>query len=102
MEFCPKCGAVIMQKGANGECLRCGFIIKGKVNLSTSEKIEEKKEIAVIKDNTLDVRPITDEKCMKCSHGKCYFWTRQTRGSDEAETRFFECVKCNHTFKQYR
>jgi len=43
MEFCPKCGAVLVQKNKRDRCPRCKYSTKGKVKLKTSEKIEEKK-----------------------------------------------------------
>ncbi|RLG67435.1 MAG: transcription factor S, partial [Methanobacteriota archaeon] len=30
-----------------------------------------------------------------------YFLPVQTRAGDEAETRFFECVKCKHRWRAY-
>jgi len=27
---------------------------------------------------------------------------RQTRGSDEPETRIFECTKCGHKWREYQ
>lgn len=101
MEFCPKCGAVLIQKRKNDGCPRCNYSAKGKVAIKTSEKLGEKEEIAVLKDD-VDVRPVTFEKCVKCTNDKAYFWAVQTRSSDEAETRFFQCTKCGHTHKLYR
>ena len=103
MEFCPKCGAVLVHKKSSNDCPRCKYVKKGSTNLSTSEKISEKKEIAIVKDKDkgMDIMPTTYEKCPKCGHDKAYFWTVQTRGSDEAETKFFKCVKCGHTRRDY-
>jgi DNA-directed RNA polymerase subunit M len=102
MEFCPKCGSVLISKVKNSACSRCGYVKKGQVNLSVKEKINEKSEIPVLKKNVGSTNPIVDEKCPECSHGKAYFWTLQTRGSDESETKFFKCVKCDHTWREYR
>ena len=46
--------------------------------------------------------PIVNEKCKKCGNEKAYFWTVQTRASDESETKFFKCVKCGETKREYR
>lgn len=101
MEFCPKCGAVLITKIKNSVCPRCGYTKKGVVNLSISEKLSEKKEVAVLKKNVGSTDPIVDEKCPKCGHEKAYFWMVQTRSSDEAPTKFFKCVKCGHTRRDY-
>lgn len=102
MEFCPKCGAVLVQKRKNDGCPRCNYSAKGKIKLTSSEKIEEKKQIAVIKGKQDEVLPIVTESCLKCGNERSYFWTVQTRASDEAETKFFKCTKCGHTHKSYR
>lgn len=101
MEFCPKCGAVLMAKVKNSACPRCGYTKKGVVDLSSSEKIEKAAEIPVVtKDGSTN--PIVKETCPKCTHKKCYTWVMQTRASDEPPTTFFKCVKCTHTWREYR
>ncbi len=102
MEFCPKCGAVLIQKRKKEGCPRCNYSIKGKIKITASEKIGEKKEIAILSNNDMQVLPIVGEKCIKCGNDKAYFWTVQTRASDESETKFFKCTKCDHTRRDYR
>jgi len=99
MQFCPKCGTILMQKRKNFGCPRCNYSTKEKIKLTTSEKIDELKEVAVIKGKQPDIRPVTTEKCEKCPNDKTYFWTVQARAADEAETKFFQCTKCGHTMK---
>jgi transcription factor S len=101
MEFCPKCGAVLIEKRKNYGCARCNYSTKEKVKLKTSEKVEAKTEVAVIKKD-FKTMPIVNEKCKKCGHDQAYFWTIQTRAGDEAETKFFKCLKCDRTWKEYR
>ena len=101
MEFCPKCGAVLMNKLKNSSCPRCKYTKKGAVNLLTKEKIEKFSEIAVLKKD-FKTEPIVNETCLKCGHEKAYFWMVQTRSSDESPTKFFKCVKCEHTKRDYR
>ena len=103
MEFCPKCGAVLIEKRKNYGCVRCNYSSKEKFKLKTSEKVEEKKQpIAVIKGKDTEIFPIITEKCKGCGNDKAYFWTVQTRSGDEAETKFFKCTKCEHTWREYR
>lgn len=102
MEFCPKCGAVLVQKKTKEGCPRCSYTSKGKVKLCSSEKMEDpKKEVEVIKKD-IETFPIIVSKCKKCGNDKAYFWTVQTRAGDEAETRFFKCTKCEYTWREYR
>ena len=102
MEFCPKCGAILVQKNKKYGCPRCKFSAKGKIVIKTSEKIEEKNKGVAVSKETRGVHPIVNEKCKKCGEEKAYFWTVQTRASDEAETKFFRCVKCDNTWREYR
>jgi DNA-directed RNA polymerase subunit M len=107
MEFCPKCGSVLVQKKKNLGCARCGYSSKSskeKSKLKTVEKIDEstKKEVAVIKSKDTEVFPIITETCKECGNDKAYFWTVQTRSGDEAETKFFKCTKCSFTWREYR
>lgn len=101
MEFCPKCGSVLIQKRKNAGCARCSFSSKENLKIKTSEKIDETKEVPVIKKE-IRVHPIISEKCKKCKNEKAYFWTVQMRAADEAEVKFFQCTKCEETWKEYR
>lgn len=104
MEFCPKCGAVLVQKTKNFGCPRCSYSSKSKVKLSSSEKIEGKNEVAVVSSKTAQTLPKVAEACKKCGNKESYFWTVQTRSGDEAETKFFKCTndKCEFTWREYR
>ena len=102
MEFCPKCGAILIQKKKNYGCPRCNYSSKEKVKIKSSEKIEEKKEAVSVARSDTQVFPIIIEKCKKCKNKEAYFWTVQTRSGDEAETKFFKCTKCKHTWREYR
>ena len=102
MEFCPKCGAVLIQKRKKYGCPRCNYSSKDKVKITTSEKIGEKEEIGVISGKDTETLPIVGEKCRKCGNLKAFFWTVQTRSGDEAETKFFKCTKCEYTWREYR
>lgn len=102
MEFCTKCGSVLEEKRKNFGCVRCGYTSKNKVKISFNEKIEEGKEIGVIKEKDTDVFPIVANVCKKCDNKDAYFWTSQTRSGDEAETRFFRCTKCKNTWREYK
>ena len=102
MLFCPKCGAILVQKTKNLGCPRCSYSTKEKTNLKISEKIENKHSVPIYSKKDEKILPIVEERCKKCKNNKAYFWTVQTRAGDEAETKFFKCVKCEHTWREYR
>lgn len=102
MQFCPKCGAILIQKRKNYGCPRCNYSSKDKIKIEVKEKVSAGREVAVVKEKDSEVLPIVDEKCKKCGNKKSYFWTSQTRAGDESETKFYRCVKCKHTWKDYK
>ena len=102
MEFFPKCGSVLVEKDKKFKCARCSYKPKGKIKIESKEKVAEKQAVGIVKEKDTDVFPTTNAVCPKCGHREAYFWTSQTRGGDEAETRFFRCTKCKHTWREYR
>lgn len=102
MKFCPKCGGVLVQKTKNFGCVRCNYSTKDKVDLKTKEIVDEAKKIEVVKEKGGDTLPTVYETCKKCGHKEAYFWTLQTRSSDEPETKFYRCKKCQHTWREYK
>jgi len=92
----------VVVKEDKAACASCGFKSKKKPSIKSSEKLERKDEIAIVKSKDEEVHPVVDMKCKKCGNKKCYFWTMQTRASDESETKFYKCAKCSHTWRVYR
>ena len=84
------------------ECSRCGADVGGKITLEASEKVDVADEIAVVTEGENEVDPKVEIECPKCKHQEAFFWTKQTRSSDEAETKFYKCTKCKHTWRDYR
>ena len=101
MKFCPKCGLLLVQKRKRFVCPKCGRSSKEKVKIMSSEKMAEKTKVGVIKEKEASVWPVTTATCPKCGNNKAYFWEAQMRATDEAETRFFRCTKCKHTWREY-
>lgn len=121
MLFCPKCGSILRLKEKSNKkilwCL-CGFNIgleeAKKIKKEKEKEREEenkellvkkgreekrKKEIEIVED--LETHPKINIRCPECNHSEAYYWTQQTRGADEAETRFFKCTKCSYTWREY-
>lgn len=101
MQFCPKCGSVLVKKRKHFACAKCGYTSKEKFEIVTSEKMGEKQIIGFLKEEDSTVWPTITITCSKCGNRLAYFWTAQMRAGDEAETRFFRCTKCKHTWREY-
>lgn len=102
MQFCPKCGSILIQKRKNYGCPNCNYSTKEKIKFETKEKIKQSQKIGVIKDKDIDVLPTVEEECKKCGNKTAHFWTSQTRAGDESETKFYRCTKCNATWRDYK
>ncbi|MFQ5553256.1 MAG: transcription factor S, partial [Thermoplasmata archaeon] len=37
----------------------------------------------------------------KCGNFEAMWYMRQTRASDEPETRIYRCTRCSHTWREY-
>ena len=103
--FCPKCGSILLPRKDERKvilaCGNCRYTSHKKQELILHEKTGKvSKEIKVI-DKKPEVLPKTQEQCPKCDNKEAYYWGVQTRAADEAETRFFKCTQCNHTWRQY-
>ena len=81
-------------------CGKCSFISQKRESLVLKESVNVGRNVEVV-DKKVDILPKTQEMCPKCGHKEAYYWSVQTRAADEAETRFFKCVKCNHTWRSY-
>lgn len=101
--FCPKCKSILRPMNKGGKRVfgcSCGYIADKNHKIEVKEKNKQTKEIEVI-DQEIEAKPLVDAECPKCHHKKAYFWSIQTRASDEPETRFFKCQKCKHTWREY-
>jgi len=102
MEFCQRCGGIILVKNNKATCVRCGHKQKNKPKIKVAEKIKHQETVAIIKEEQSNTNPIIEMKCPKCKNKKAYFWTMQTRSGDESETKFYKCTDCKHTWRVYR
>lgn len=99
MQFCPKCGAILIKKRTNFGCPKCNYVTKDKVNLVIKEEVKERKPVAVVHGKEGEVDPVTTFKCEKCKNTKAYFWVQQMRAGDEPESKFFKCTKCKNVVR---
>ena len=99
--FCPKCKSILMLNRETGqkECRRCGHTEgKGKAKVTSRER--EDKEM-VVTESIEGTLPTTKIICGKCKHNEATFYLRQTRAADEPTTRFYQCTKCKHRWREY-
>ena len=104
--FCPKCGSLMVPKKEGGKkvlgCTSCKYKNKKLEVATLKETIKEEKGIEVVeKPNEGSPLPLSDAECPKCGNKKAYYWLIQTRASDEPETKFFKCQKCEHVWRDY-
>lgn len=102
--FCPKCGSILRPRDKAGKRVlfcSCGFTKTPEENTSMAlkETVQAAKKIEVIE--SVELNPKIKIPCDKCGHNIAYYWTQQTRGADEPETRFFKCAKCKYTWREY-
>jgi len=101
--FCPKCGSILRLKKQGSKkmlaCL-CGYVDKSKENMIIKERTE-KVNINVVEESDEENLPTTKTVCPKCKNKEAYFWSHQTRGADEPETKFLKCTKCKHVWRDY-
>ena len=102
MLFCKKCGGILLPKKSNGKtlliCPKCGHkeAAEGTV---ISEKCKSKDDCMEVVEK-IETRPLVDEECPKCGHKGARSWEKQMRAGDEPPTRFYECEKCKHIWRE--
>lgn len=107
MKFCPKCGGLMLprkiEEGLILTCGGCGHVVKAveAEEYRLVKRLEQKEEEVKIIEEEPPTLPTAHARCPSCGHSKAYWWLRQTRGADEPATRFFRCVKCGHTWREY-
>ena len=112
MEFCDDCGSLLEPQKIDGKfvmaCAKCGT---GKKDITDDNKlltqkikhVEEQEEMVIIEDpDAINTMPTKIMHCPKCKKNlETQWWTVQTRSGDEAATRFYRCIKCKHTWREY-
>ena len=92
------------ESGLNWKCRKCGVVEKGKRNekVVLKTEINEKRSIPVLDmEKTKKKLSVIEVDCPKCSNVGAVWWIQQTRAGDEPATRFFKCLGCSHTWREY-
>lgn len=107
MQFCEKCGSVMYLEEKELVCHSCGYKIEledGHEHHRITRKIEHKpSETILVKEEGAEFENMqkTKAQCPKCGHNEAAYWFEQTRSADEPPTRFYRCVKCRQTWREY-
>ncbi|MEM2308010.1 MAG: transcription factor S [Sulfolobales archaeon] len=110
MEFCPKCGSLMLPRKENGNtvlvCPKCGYTLQAKTSYKHSQLVSrrrEKERIVVVDETSRRVGlPIArGVKCPKCGNEEAYYEVLQTRRADEPPTRIYKCTKCGYVWREY-
>lgn len=105
MQFCPKCGSILMPKKEGKKtvlaCSRCSYKSSDTKDLSIKESVKEKPKDVGVVEKDVETLPTTDAECDKCGNNKAYYWEVQTRAADEPATKFLKCTKCKHIWRDY-
>lgn len=74
--------------------------VTGEDSVTSEQEVDERHSgQQVVEDK--HALPKTDANCPECGHGEAYSYLQQTRAADESETRFFICVDCDNTWRDY-
>ena len=105
--FCPKCGSLMTPTTKKGKrvlvCKNCNFErpVEGEEWVSEVELGRKQRVVVIDEKEKFEIYPKTKIECPKCGYNEAYYWMMQTRGGDEPETRFYKCVKCGYTWREY-
>jgi DNA-directed RNA polymerase subunit M/transcription elongation factor TFIIS len=118
--FCPECGTLSFpDSSGNIKCpnYRCDYSgsAENKVTLEDGSNIDlakvasktvaaSLKHLTEVIDDSQEHKGMLTSKtyvCPKCDSDSVYAELRQTRASDEPETRILTCADCDHGWREY-
>jgi DNA-directed RNA polymerase subunit M len=107
VKFCPRDGSLLLPVRRGGRavlrCPRCGYEedTRGGAGYRSRASVENRSAIVVLAGEAASLPRVKTRGCPRCGHDEAYFWAQQTRAADEPPTRFYRCVKCGHTWREY-
>ncbi len=112
VRFCPRCGSLMVPRNIDGRmvwvCPSCGYreeaggdtaqltVLRHQIKHDVKERI-----IVIDQSKRPEALPKTRAICPRCGYHEAYYWVVQTRKADEPPTRFFKCVRCGYTWREY-
>jgi DNA-directed RNA polymerase subunit M len=111
LKFCPRCGSLMLPQVRDGKrvlvCPNCGYIEEleeGSYVFESRSQKSPKSKIIVVDATQPPPTAIVlkgSVRCPKCGHDEVLFWMMQTRAADEPPTRFYRCLKCGYSWREY-
>jgi DNA-directed RNA polymerase subunit M len=89
---CKKCGHEVVQGQGGGGA---------DAPATKTRSLKEEKLRLVVDKNEPALLPKIRITCPKCSNNEAYWMIQQTRGADEAPTRFYICTRCEYRWREY-
>ncbi len=94
------------KRGVTLVCRKCGKKVNSYAkDYSIRERVKKRPEDEIIvmeNDISMETLPVTTAQCPKCGHTKAHWWVLQTRSVDEGPTKFYQCCKCKHRWREYQ
>ncbi|MHA1505674.1 MAG: transcription factor S [Candidatus Asgardarchaeia archaeon] len=111
MEFCPKCGSLLLpKKNKEGKnilvCTKCGSEFEMDFDVK-KYKIEKRiehtpKEETIVLEEEPRAYPTENVMCPKCGYNEAYVIEVQTIDAEEDKSAvMYRCRKCGHTWREY-
>ena len=99
--ICPKCKLLMYPQGDEYVCKKCGYRVKReKKKEGRIVSIKRKEHEIPIIENNISALPKTKVVCPKCGNTEAYWVLKQTRASDEPETKIYTCTKCGYRWRE--
>ena len=107
MDFCPKC-EIRLKKDNNRSslvCPKCDYVKENIAKTDQTKLDESNSDFTVMGKDDMKIAKGLESTikidCEKCHNQEGVWWTFQTRSADEPETKFYRCIKCNYTWRDY-
>lgn len=100
--FCDDCGT-LLKPDADGEkvCPDCGGTNEEEEEPVVVKSAAREEEMAVVEEAGAGLPKTEEDKCPECGHRGAYYYERQMRAADEAQTRFYICEDCDNRWRDY-
>ncbi len=105
MKFCPNCEIRLKRSESKLVCSKCDYVEGESIESKKWQVEENDSDFLVMGESDMnDAKGLVSTieiDCEKCGNKEGVWWSLQTRSADEPETRFYRCIKCNYTWRDY-